>query len=97
MANTTSTLYSFVDEETNMLIAITSDTRILEEIAGGEESTISVEGLVILFDTAYVVSDIHINPLPQTAYFNPEEYEGLGLGDAIHYNILVRLMLNPRY
>jgi Fe-S cluster assembly ATPase SufC len=93
----TSALFSFVDEETNALIAITGETKILEHIAGGEESTISVDGIVLLYGEEYVVSDIQINALKQITHFEPKEYDGLGLGGAIDYTVSVRLMIYPRF
>lgn len=93
----TSALFSFVDEESNDLIAITGDTKILEQIAGGEESTISVDGIVLLYDDEYVVSDIQINTLTQTAHFDPKEFDGLGLGLSVDYTVSIRLLIYPRF
>ena len=93
---TTTTLFSFVDEATNALIAITADTKILEAIAGGAESTISVDGIVLLYGEEYIVSDIHINTLPHTAHFDPKDFDGLGLGAPVLYHVSVRLMVYPR-
>lgn len=94
---TTTALFSFVYEESNELIAITGDTKILEHIAGGEESTISVDGIVLLYGDEYVVSDIQINALNQVSHFDPKDYDGLGLGAAVDYTVSVRLMIYPRY
>lgn len=93
---TQSTLYAFIDDERNSLIAITADPLVLQEMAGGEESTLSVEGIVLLFEEQYTISDIHINPLQKVQDFKPDEYEGCALGAACKYNILVRCMVNPR-
>lgn len=93
----TAALFSFVDEETNALIAITGETKILEHIAGGEESTISVDGIILLYGDEYVVSDIQINALTQSTHFDPKEYDGLGLGGAVDYTVSVRLMIYPRF
>lgn len=91
------TLYTFVDDDSNQFIAITGDTQALETIAGGEESTMSVEGIVILWDEEYTITDIQINPLRQIHRFDPTEYQGLGIGNAMDYSILVRVMLSPRF
>lgn len=92
----TTALFSFVNEETNELLAITGETKILEHIAGGEESTISVDGIVLLYGDEYVVSDIQINALTASTHFDPKEYDGLGLGGAVDYTVSVRLMIYPR-
>ena len=98
MTNTATTaLFSFVYEESNELVAITGDTKILEHIAGGEESTISVDGIVLLYGDEYIVSDIQINTLNQISHFDPKEYDGLGLGGAVDYSVSIRLMIYPRY
>jgi len=93
----TAALFSFVDEDSNALIAITGDTKILEQIAGGEESTISVDGIVLLYDEEYIVSDIQINTLTQVAHFDSKEFDGLGLGAAIDYTVSIRLLIYPRF
>ncbi|MDI9320450.1 MAG: hypothetical protein QM530_08270 [Phycisphaerales bacterium] len=97
MSLSTTTLFSFVDEKSNALIAITGDTKILEHIAGGEESTISVDGIVLLYNEEYVVSDIQINTLTQVTHFDPKVFDGLGLGSAVDYTVSVRLMIYPRF
>lgn len=93
----TAALFSFVDEDSNALIAITGDAKILEQIAGGEESTISVDGIVLLYDEEYIVSDIQINTLTQVAHFDPKEFEGLGLGLSVDYTVSIRLLIYPRF
>lgn len=97
MSLPTAALFSFVDEVSNDLIAITGETKILEHIAGGQESTICVDGIILLFEEEYIVSDIHINALSHSVHFDPKEYDGLGLGNAVDYTVSVRLMLNPRF
>jgi hypothetical protein len=97
MSLATAALFSFINEETNELIAITGETKILEHIAGGEESTISVDGIILLYGDEYVVSDIQINTLTSTTHFDPKEYDGLGLGGAVDYSVAVSLIIYPRH
>jgi hypothetical protein len=93
----TSTLYTFADDKSFDLIAITGDTRMLENISGGEESTISVEGIVLLWDEEYIVSDIQINALQSIKRFEPNDFSGLTLGAAIDYSVIIRIMVAPRF
>ncbi|MCC6187334.1 MAG: hypothetical protein IT256_09300 [Chitinophagaceae bacterium] len=93
----TATLYTFVDDDSNQFIAMTGDTHALAEIGGGEESTMSVEGIVLLWDEEYTITDIQINPLQMLHHFDPAQYEGLGIGPAMYYSVLIRVMLSPRF
>jgi hypothetical protein len=93
----TNALFTFADDDSYNLIAMTGDTRMLETIAGGEESTISVEGIVLLWDEEYVVTDIQINALRVVQRFEPTEFAGLAMGNAMDYSVVIRVMVSPRF
>lgn len=90
------TLFSFIDETSESIIAITGDAMHLQKISGGANATISVDGMVLIWGIRYIVSDILINTLPGISYFEPSDYEGLALGGAMEYTISIRLMVNPQ-
>lgn len=96
MENITSvaTLFSFIDEQTEDIIALTGDAVHLQKMAGGNGATISVDCIVLLWGTRYIVSDILINTLKEANYFDPSEYEDLAVGAGFHYTISIRLMVN---
>ncbi|MFA6152501.1 MAG: hypothetical protein WC716_14355 [Chitinophagaceae bacterium] len=94
--NTSSSLFTFIDEETDTIIALTGEANQLEKIAGGKGATISVDCTVLLWGTAYTVSDILINMTNQPNRFLPEEYDGMALGEAFDYTISVRLMVHEQ-
>ena len=94
MAVQSFTLFSFIDEQTDEIIAITGAVKHIAQISGGAGATISVDCIVILWGAKYTVSDILIDTLDNSIYFDPADYDGLALGKAFDYSISVRLMVN---
>lgn len=91
---TSATLFSFIDEQSESIIAITGDSKAIQKIAGGVGATISVDCIVLVWGMEYIVSDILIDTLNKPAHFDPSEYEDLSIGNAIDYTISVRIMVN---
>ena len=91
--NTSSALFSFIDEETESIILLTGEAKQLEIVAGGKDATISVDCTVLLWNIPYTVSDILINMTEKVNHFDPSEFEDLAMGSSFDYTISVRLMV----
>jgi hypothetical protein len=91
MLSPTTSLYAFIEKQSEILLARTADTKELIKIK--QQNWIALNELILLNNKTYKIVNIVIDPFDTESRFIPEH--DFDLGETSIYNVEIRIYVSP--